>query len=57
MQDDPIVEEIHEARRKLFADCKWELESLMDRFREREEDDRLRVVSNLRIGTDAATSG
>jgi len=57
VKDDPIVEEILEVRRQLFADCKWELEGLMDRLKAREEEDRSRVVSGRReVTTNEGTS-
>jgi len=47
MQDDPIVEEIHEVRRKLLEDCGGDLELLMDRLKKREkEEDPSRLVSD-----------
>ena len=47
MQDDPIVEEIHEVRRRLLEECGGDLEVLMDRLKRREkEEDPLRLVAD-----------
>lgn len=47
MQDDPIVEEIHEVRRRLLEECGGDLEVLMDRLKRREkEEDPSRLVAN-----------
>jgi hypothetical protein len=43
MQDDPIVEEVHEARRKLLEECGGDLEALMNRLKEREGEDFPRI--------------
>lgn len=47
MKEDPLVEEIHEVRRKLLDDCGGDLERLMDRLQSRERQDPERVVSDL----------
>lgn len=47
MQQDPLVEEIHEVRRKLLEDCGGDLERLMDRLQSREGQEPARVVSDL----------
>jgi hypothetical protein len=48
--DDPIVEEIHKVREKLLQECGGDLEKLMDRLKSREDEDRSRVVSDVREG-------
>lgn len=48
MKDDPIVEEIHEARRKLLNECGGDLEKLMDRLKSREQEHPSRIVSEVR---------
>ena len=45
MINDPIVEEIHQVREKLLADCQGELDALLDRYKSSEEQDRERVVT------------
>lgn len=45
MKNDPIVEEVRAARRKIFEACDQDLEALLDRFQMQEELDRERVVS------------
>jgi hypothetical protein len=47
MADDPIVEEIHEVRRKLLEECGGDLNKLMDRIKAREQEDPSRIVSSL----------
>jgi hypothetical protein len=49
MQDDPIVEEIHEVRRRMLEECGGDLGVLMDRLKRREkEEDPSRMVSDPR---------
>jgi hypothetical protein len=50
MMNDPIVEEIHQLRRKLMAECAGDLDRLLARLREREEEDASRVVSSVEEG-------
>ena len=42
---DPIVEEIHQVREKLLADCNDDLDKLLDRYQSSEDQDHTRVVS------------
>ena len=44
MKDDPIVEEIHQVRQKLLAECNGSLEQLLDRLQTAEPADGVRVV-------------
>ena len=46
--DDPIVEEVHEIRRRLWDECGGDLEKLMDRLKSRESVDASRIVSEVR---------
>lgn len=46
--EDPIVDEVHEAREKLLRECGDDLEKLMDRLKARETEDRSRVTSQVR---------
>jgi len=43
MNDDPLVEEIHEIRGRLLAQCNGDLDQLLDRYKQSE--DRARVVT------------
>ncbi len=47
MIDDPIVEEIHKVREKLWEECGGSLDKLMDRLQAREEEDRSRLVHDV----------
>jgi hypothetical protein len=47
MIDDPIVEEIHKVREKLWEECQGSLDKLMDRLQAREEEDRSRLVHEV----------
>ena len=50
MLNDPIVEEVHQLRKKLMAECDGDLDRLLARLREREEEDASRVVSSVDEG-------
>jgi hypothetical protein len=45
MKHDPIVEEIHQIRQKILAECHGELDQLLDRLQTAETQDHSRVVS------------
>jgi len=45
MLNDPIVEEVHRIREKMLAECDGDLDKLLDRLKEAEEQDRDRLVS------------
>lgn len=47
MIDDPVVEEIHKIREKLWEECGGSLDKLMDRLQAREEGDRSRLVHDV----------
>jgi hypothetical protein len=47
MTEDPLVEEVRSARQKIFVACHEDLDALLDRFQEQEEQDRERLVSDL----------
>lgn len=42
--DDPIVEEIHQTRQRIFAECNGELDRLIARLQAAESKDRDRLV-------------
>ena len=48
MNKDPIVEEVRNAREKLFKECGEDLERFLHRLKEQERQDRDRLVSKLR---------
>ena len=41
MTNDPIVAEIHEIRARLLAQCNGDLDQLLDRYKESEDQDRV----------------
>ena len=43
--DDPIVEEIHETRRRILAECDGDLERLIARLKAAESKDKDRLVT------------
>ena len=45
MNRDPIVEETRNARAKLFEECGEDLDTLLERLKEQEQQDRARLVS------------
>jgi hypothetical protein len=45
MKHDPIVEEIHQVRQKMLAECNGNLDQLLDRLQAAEPPDGERVVS------------
>ena len=45
MNRDPIVEETRKTRAKLFEDCGEDLDKLLARLKEQEQQDRARLVS------------
>lgn len=50
MINDPIVEEVHQIRRELMAECSGDLKRLVTRLREREIEDAGRIVSSVEEG-------
>ena len=48
--DDPIVNQVREARQRIFAECSGDLERLLDRFQSVEKDlaDRLVTADEIR---------
>ncbi len=45
MKNDPIVDEVCQARNFIFDDCDNDLEKLMDRYHQAESADRNRIVT------------
>ena len=50
MKDDPIVEEIHQVRQRMLAECHGSLDQLLDRLQAAEaaDSDRVVVLETLR---------
>ncbi len=46
--NDPLIEEVHETREKLLAECGGDLDKLMDRLQSREQEDGSRIVRDVR---------
>ena len=49
MIKDPIVEEVHKTREQILMDCGGDIETLMDRLKNRESKDKDRLVSKEMI--------
>ena len=47
MNDDPIVEEIHEIRGRLLAECHGDLDQLLDRYKQSEDRDRVVTLKDV----------
>jgi len=57
MIEDPIVQEIHETRRRIMAECGDDLERLMDRLKAAESQDRDRLVTKEDLERRTRSSG
>jgi len=47
MNDDPLVEEIHEIRGRLLAECDGDLDQLLDRYKQSEDRDRVVTLKDV----------
>jgi len=47
MNDDPLVEEIHEIRGRLLAECHGDLDQLLDRYKRSEDPDRVVTLKDV----------
>ena len=47
MNDDPLVEEIHEIRGRLLAQCDGDLDRLLDRYKQSEDPDRVVTLEEV----------
>lgn len=45
---DPLIDEVHETREKLLAECGGDLDRLMDRLQSREQEGYSRIVRDPR---------
>ena len=55
MIDDPIVQEIHETRRRIFEECGGDLDQLIARLKAAEQQDKDRLVTMTEVQKRAAT--
>ena len=54
MNDDPIVEEIHEIRARLLAECNGDLDQLLDRYKQSEDPNRAVTLEDVQKRRQAA---
>ena len=47
MNDDPIVEELHQIRGRLLAECNGDLDRLLDRYKQSEDRDRVVTLKDV----------
>ena len=47
MNDDPIVEEIHQIRGRLLGECDGDLDRLLDRYKQSEDRDRVVTLKDV----------
>ena len=47
MNDDTIVEEIHQIRGRLLAECNGDLDRLLDRYQQSEDRDRVVTLKDV----------
>ena len=47
MNNDPIVEEMHQIRGRLLAECNGDLDRLLDRYRQSEDRDRIVTLKDV----------
>ena len=57
MTSDPIVDEVRNARWKIFEECNEDLDALLDRFQKHEKLDRERVISDTSTQTKTGYQG
>ena len=48
MIDDPIIAEIHKVREKLLEECEGNFDRYLERLKSREDEDRSRIVTDVR---------
>ena len=55
MMDDPIVEEVHQTRQRILAECDGDVEKLIDRLKTADSANKNRLVTleDVRQRTDA----
>ena len=47
MNNDPIVEEIHQTRGRLLAECNGDLDKLLNRYKQSEDQDRVVTLKDV----------
>ncbi len=47
MNDDPILEELHQIRGRLLAECNGDLDRLLDRYKQSEDRDRVVTLKDV----------
>ena len=47
MNNDPIVEEIHQIRGRLLAECNGDIDRLLDRYKQSEDRDRVVTLKDV----------
>ena len=47
MNNDPIIEEIHQTRGRLLAECNGDLDKLLDRYKQLEDQDRVVTLKDV----------
>ena len=47
MNNDPIVEEIHQTRSRLLDECNGDLDKLLDRYKQSEDHDRVVTLKDV----------
>jgi hypothetical protein len=56
MTSDPIVDEIHKVRERLLEECGGDIKVYLRRLKEREQEDRHRLVSTVEKAEEPAPS-
>ncbi len=57
MNNDPIVEEIHQIRGRLLAECNGDLDHLLDRYKKSEDRDRVFTLKDFEERRQLAQQG
>jgi len=47
MNNDPIVEELHQTRGRLLTECDGDLDRLLDRYKQSEDQDRVVTLKDV----------
>lgn len=56
MTSDPIVDEIHKTREKLLEECGGDIQVYLTRLKDRENEDRQRLVSKVEKAEEPVSS-
>ena len=52
MKNDPIVQELHDIRGRLLAECNGDLDQLLDRYKESEDPNRMVTLNEVQARRD-----